>query len=153
MYRLEFPDQTQRHLGRAIQMQAEHNGDTTFIMYDEVRYSYAEANQKINELAGGLTAAGISAGDRITFFMSSAPEVIFLVLAANKLGALWVPVNTDYKGAWLEDTLNRSHPSMIVTDSDHSRLIADLQAQLEGAQLVVLGDANGLRDAVDFRGL
>ena len=153
MYRLEFSDISQRHLGRAIALQAEHNGDTTFIMFDETRYSYAEANQRVNELAAGLAGLGIEKGDRVAFFMASSPEVIFLVLATNKLGAVWVPVNTDYKGAWLEDTLNRSRPKLIVTDADHALLIAAVQSQLATEHYAVLGDAGGVQGGLDFNTL
>ena len=86
MYRPQFSDPSQRHLGRAIAMQAQHNGNATFIMFNDTRYSYAEANQRVNELAAGLAELGIGRGDRVAFFMASAPEVIFLVLASNKLG-------------------------------------------------------------------
>jgi crotonobetaine/carnitine-CoA ligase len=42
---LEFSDPRERHLGRAIQMQAEQQGDALFIMFGERRYTYAEVNQ------------------------------------------------------------------------------------------------------------
>ena len=29
------------------------------------------------------------------------PEMVLICLALNKLGAIWVPICTDYKGDWL----------------------------------------------------
>ena len=153
MYVPEFEDITQRHLGRAIALQAERNGNTTFIMFDQLRYSYAETNQKVNDLAAGLKREGIGRGSRVAFLMSSCPEVIFLVLAVNKLGAIWVPVNTDYKGVWLEDTLLRSRPALIVTDSAHAQRLSEALSALKDLPVVVFGDAGPLSGTKPFEEL
>ena len=153
MYQLHFPDIRQRHLGRAIQMQAQHNGDTTFIMFDHTQYSYRETNQRVNELAGGLAREGISRGDRVAFFMSSAPEVIFLALAVNKLGGIWVPINSEYKGGWLEDTISRSRPGLLVTDTAHAPLVASALVKLGELKVAVLGAAHDLPGGIGFESL
>ena len=112
---LQFSAPSERHLGRAIQLQAAQHGDKPYLLFDETVYTFAEVNQRVNELAAGLARAGLKAGERLAFYMSSAPEVVFLVLATNKLGAVWVLINTDYKGAWLRDTINSSRPTILVS--------------------------------------
>lgn len=153
MNKLIFPDITQRHLGRAIRMQAEQNGDTTFLHFDARRYSYLETNEQVNRLAEGLKRRGIQRGDHVVFYMHSAPEVMFLVLAVNKLGAIWIPVNTDYKGAWLQDTINRSRPRLLVTDNELAPRIATIQSQLTVESIAVLGDASLVPGATPFEDL
>jgi carnitine-CoA ligase len=153
VYIPEFKDISERHLGKAIALQAEHNGDTIFIMFDETRYTFAQTNEKVNELAQGLKQAGVGVGDRVAFFMSSCPEVLFLVLAVNKLGAVWVPVNTDYKGVWLQDTIERSRPKILVTDTAHAERLAEVQQDIPGIQLVALGNSLDLNGAIDFESL
>ena len=150
MNKLQFTTKSERHIGRAIQRQAQQQGDQQFILCGEQRYTFAEVNQRVNELAAGLAAAGLKAGDRLAFYMSSAPEVIFLVLATNKLGAVWVPVNTDYKGAWLEDTIQRTRPAVLVSDSQHLARLAEVAAALEGVTIVVHGEHDGLPGAISL---
>ena len=150
---LEFSDPRERHLGRAIQLQAEQQGDALFIMFGEARYTYAEVNQRVNELAAGLAQAGLQPGARIAFYMSSAPEVIFLVLAANKLGAAWVPINTDYKGAWLQDTINSSRPSILVSDSKQFDRLKEVMDALTVKTLVLHECENALPGAVSLESL
>lgn len=147
---LLFPDISQRHIGRAIALQAEQQGDAPFILYGDVRYSFAEVNRKVNELAGGLAQRGLGIGDRVAFYMNSAPEVIFIALAANKLGALWVPINTDYKGAWLEDTINRSRPHLLITDAYHAARVNDVHESLAVQHIAVLDGPAGIEGAEDF---
>lgn len=157
MNKLEFSDIHDRHLGRAIRMQAEQNGDTLFLQFDTTRYSYFETNEKVNQLAAGLRSLGIGRGDRIAFYMSSAAEIMFLVLATNKLGAIWVPINTDYKGMWLEDTINRSRPSLFVTDSAHAERVNEVREQLAVKNIAVLtggdSDESAIKGAMNFNDL
>ena len=148
MNKLQFSTTNERHIGRAIQRQAQQQGDALFIMCGAQRYTFAAVNQRVNELAAGLAAAGLKAGDRLAFYMSSAPEVIFLVLATNKLGAVWVPVNTDYKGAWLEDTIQRTRPAVLVTDSEHLGRLREVAVALNGMTIAVHGDHSGLPGAI-----
>jgi carnitine-CoA ligase len=150
---LKFDRIEDRHLGRALAMQAAQQPDAPFILFNDTRCTFAEANRQVNELAAGLSELGLGKGDRVTFYMGSAPEVIFLTLAANKLGAVWVPVNSDYKGMWLTDTVNRSRPHIVVTDSEHCERLAQVQGDLEKCRYVVLGDAVTLPGALSFDSL
>ncbi len=43
MYNLELSDIADRHLGRLLELQAKYNGDTIFLINDEQRISFAEA--------------------------------------------------------------------------------------------------------------
>ncbi len=153
MYKLKFTNQEDRHLGRAIQIQAEKNGDTPFLLFDSTRYSYYQTNEKVNQLANGLEKLGIRRGDPIVFYMGSAAEIMFLVLAANKLGAIWIPVNTDYKGAWLEDTINRSCPVLLVTDTEHADRVNQVHKNLKVKNIAVLGDHKVIQGALNFQDL
>ena len=118
-----------------------------FILSGDLRMTFAEVNARVNDLAGGLAARGLGPGERLAFFMNSGPEVIFLALAVNKLGAIWVPVNTDYKGAWLEDTIVRSRPHVLVTDSEHAGRLAEVRDRLDVEHILVQGDAGVLTGA------
>lgn len=133
-----------RHLGRALRDQARAIGDRPCLLFGSVRYSYAEANQRVNDLAAGLARRGIAPGDRVAFYMDACPEVIFLALAANKLGAVWVPVNGDYKGEWLSESVRRSRPALLVTDAGHSARLADVRGALGELPVACLGETGAL---------
>ena len=153
MNRLEFDDIHDRHLGRAIRMQAEQNGDTRFLVADETAYTFFEVNRKVNQLAAGLRALGLGRTDRVIFYMTSAPEVMFLVLAVAKLGAVWVPVSSEYKGPLLSETINRGRAKLLVTDDEHAARIAEVRGQLSIDHIAVLGETARLPGALEFGGL
>lgn len=153
MNKVHFPDIAERHLGRAIRMQAAQNGDTRFLVFDRKAFTYYQTNSIVNRLAWGLKQLGVSRGDRVVFYMASAPEIMFLVLAVNKLGAVWVPINTDYKGDWLLETINRCRAALLVTDEGHAERIACIQKEIAVNHTAVLGDPSRLSGSVPFDAL
>jgi crotonobetaine/carnitine-CoA ligase len=153
--KLDLSNTRDRNLGRILQLQAEQNGETDFLITDEHRISFAEAEHMCNCLAAGFKAYGIGAGDRVAIYMGNRPEMVLLALALNKLGAIWVPTNTDYKGEWLLDTLLRSQCKMLITDKPLQSRLAEIQGRLDGVQVALLGDisASPLSNPVSYEEL
>jgi crotonobetaine/carnitine-CoA ligase len=147
MYELKLEDNADRHLGRILELQAEHNGDTVYLITDTDRITYAEANDFSDRLASGFAALGIGKGDRVAFLVANRPELVLMCLALNKLGAIWVPICTDYRGEWLRDALSRSRPAMMVVDTEHLERLRDVREGIDCDTLVVLED-----DAADSEG-
>jgi crotonobetaine/carnitine-CoA ligase len=135
---LDLTDPESRIFPKILRKQAEMNGDTEFLVGDEIRITYAEAESITNALAGGLAKLGVEKGDRVALFMGSRPEMVLLTLAINKLGAIWIPICTDYKGEWLIDTLKRSRTSLLITDSEFQDRIVSIRDPLGESDLVVL---------------
>lgn len=151
MYQLELNDIADRHLGRILELQAQHNGDTVFLINDEQRITFAAAQELSNRLASGFRALGIGRGDRVCFFMGNLPELVLMCLALNKLGAIWVPICTDYKGGWLQQTIARSEPQLLVTDSEHAQRLAAVLDDMPPLPIVVLGaNTDDLPDAIAY---
>jgi crotonobetaine/carnitine-CoA ligase len=150
---LQLSEPSERHIGRAIQRQAQQHGDRPWLLFGDAVFTFAQVNQRVNELAAGLSRLGLQAGERIAFYMSSAPEVIFLVLAANKLGAVWVPINTDYKGTWLVDTVNGSRPTVLVSDAAHADRVAAVRDDLTVPVFVMRGGEDAIPGALTLDSL
>lgn len=140
-----------RHLGRILQLQAEQNGSTEFLIDDNQRITFAEAERLTNCLASGFKELGVGAGDRVSLLMSNVPEMVLLCLALNKIGAIWVPVCTDYKGQWLLDTLSRSRSKALITDSSLASRVEDVRGDLQIDRYITLD--GGLSDAVSYEWL
>lgn len=141
MNRLELSaDTAGRTFPRILRAQAQQAGDSIFLITDTQRISFADADRITNSLAAGLQALGLGEGDRMALYMGNRPEMVLLALAANKLGAIWTPINTDYRGQWLQDALQRTDCRVLVTDNDFQQRIADIRDQSGRAALVVLSD-------------
>ncbi|MBA6413699.1 AMP-binding protein [Parahaliea sp. F7430] len=139
---IDLSSPSDRNLSRVLALQAQHNGDTCFLASGEMRYSFKDSNVIVNRYASGLKKLGIAAGDRVAIYMGSCVEYVFLTLAINKLGAIWVPINTDYRGDWLLDSINDSLAQLIVSDTEHLSALTKVFAKLNCKKLLVKGDNN-----------
>ncbi len=126
MNRLDLSDTRQRTFPAILARQAQENGDTAFLVDETRSFSYAQCEQISAALAAGMREIGVSKGDRIGLYLGNCPEFVLLTLAANKLGAIWVPVNTDYRGEWLRDTLERSACTLLFVDAERFERLQEL---------------------------
>jgi fatty-acyl-CoA synthase len=79
----------------------------------EVRLSYHQYRDVVNQLAKGLMALGVEKGDHIAVWASNVPEWIFLELALAKIGGVLVTVNTNYRAAEIEYVLRQGDIKML----------------------------------------
>lgn len=142
MNRLDLGNAANRTMGRVLQMQAEQAGDLIYLRDENRELSFGDVNRRVNALAAGLADLGVGRGDRVCFFMGAAIEVVLLVLAVNKLGAVWIPINTDYKGEWLRELLQASRPRAIVVDAPLAGRLAKALDGVPHEHVVLLGAAD-----------
>jgi crotonobetaine/carnitine-CoA ligase len=123
---LALDDPRERLLGRALRRQAELRPEAPFLRADARVYGFGEVNALANACAAGLRRLGVGRGDSVALLMESAPECVVAALGANKLGAVWVPANTDYKGVWLREALEGSRARVLVADAALLPRVAEL---------------------------
>jgi crotonobetaine/carnitine-CoA ligase len=126
MHALKLKGPQQRTIGNVARYQAEAIPDVKAIVTEGESYTYSELNEKANAYAAGFSALGIGHGDTVCILMDSCPEFIFVVYGLSKLGAIWVPINTDYRGEWLSMTFADSLSKTLVTDSKYLKKVEDL---------------------------
>lgn len=103
--------------GWYLQQQAQKRPDKLFLQYEDVRYSYAEFNQWVNQIAHKLSASGVSEGDCVAVMFENSPELIASVFAINKIGAIAGLINHKQTGAVLLHSFNTIQPKLILSDS------------------------------------
>jgi crotonobetaine/carnitine-CoA ligase len=150
MNRLDLSQPDERLIHRALRRQAEQVGDAPFMLADERHFTFAEVDRRADELAAGLRALGVERGDAVAVLMESSAEFVLLTFAVNRLGAVWVPANVDYKGEWLQRSLADSRARVLVVDA---ALWPRVRGLGDGARFahVVVCDESGL-DALAGRG-
>ena len=69
---------------RAVWLASVAHGDKTFLVYEDERYSFAEAHRIVNALAQRLGTYGVQPGDRVAIAMRNYPEWAFAFWAAHR---------------------------------------------------------------------
>jgi long-chain acyl-CoA synthetase len=64
--------------------------------------TYAQLDERSNRLARALRSAGVRSGDRVAHLDRTAPEIVELLFATSKIGAVTVPLNWRLAPAELE---------------------------------------------------
>ena len=82
--------------------------DKEAIVYGERRIPYRALNDRVNGLAKGLLDLGTQKGDIVAILLYNCPEYIEITFAANKIGAVWLPLNFRLTGPELAYILNNA---------------------------------------------
>jgi crotonobetaine/carnitine-CoA ligase len=132
-----------RTFANLIAAQAERHGDRSFLLFEDRRFSYADAHLVSNRVANGLAAAGVGHGDHVAFFLDNKPEVLWLHFACAKIGAVPVPINTAAKGELLAYYLTNSDSVAIVLDAAVAGRFLAVEATCPKLRLaVIVGDGS-----------
>ncbi|MGH7803739.1 MAG: AMP-binding protein [Candidatus Binatia bacterium] len=102
-----------------LREQARRQGDRTFTTFKEgASLSFAGLDRESDALAAGFAALGVTAGDRVFGLLWNEPELLLAFFATNKLGAIFVPINTELRGAFLEHQVKNSAPRIVIVSAD-----------------------------------
>ena len=123
---LDMRDSRQRTLGRLLLGQAQAIPELPAVMTQSDTCTYGQLNDRANDFAAGFAALGVKRGDTVSLFMSSCIEFVFIVYGLSKLGAIWVPVDTNCKGEGLRELFESSCSKVLVTGQQHLPRIAEL---------------------------
>jgi long-chain acyl-CoA synthetase len=121
---------------------ADKHGDRVALLHGDRHASYAELDERSNRLAQALLASGVGKGSRVAYLDRTAPEVIELLFAASKIGAVLVPLNWRLAPRELAVILEDAQPSVLIAGGTYAAVAEDLVAALSPTpELVVVAEA------------
>ncbi len=130
-----------RTLGEWLEHWAKETPDKEYIVYSDrnLRFSWKQMNQRVDEMAKGLLAIGVEKGSHVGIWAANVPDWLTLLYACAKIGAVYVTVNTNYKQNELEYLCQNSdmHTLCIVDgekDSDFVEMTYRMLPELRSCQ-------------------
>lgn len=127
-------------LPEVLDHQAENLGDQDFLVLAGRPLTYRGLRDKSLRVAAGLAALGVGFGDRVAIMMSACPEWVVTWFAANRLGAVVVPVNTAYRGEFLANQLNDSATSVLAVERGLLDRVAAVADGVTGLRRIFVRD-------------
>ncbi len=128
-------------LGEVLARQAAVSPGKDFIVYPDrnLRFTYAQFDERVNTLARGLLAIGIAKGDHVGIWATNVPDWLTYLFALGRIGAITVTVNTAYRLAELECLLRQSDMKTLCLisgfrDSDYVGMVNELVPELRSCQ-------------------
>ena len=128
-------------LGNYFEKQVAIDPDHEFIIYPDrnLRFTYGQFNERVNNLAKGLLAIGITKGDHVGIWAKNVPDWLTFMFATAKIGAVLVTVNTAYKSHEVEYVLKQSDMKALAMidsyrDVDYLEIINELVPELKTSE-------------------
>ena len=84
-------------------------------------YSFSKLLDLVERAAGALTRAGASKGDTVAVYLSMVPEAVVAMLAAARIGAIYVPIFSGFGTEAVASRLEASDPTVVVTADGYTR--------------------------------
>src|SRR4051812_4461463 len=109
--------------------------------------SFAELDRGAARMANGLAALGLAAGDRLVALLDNSEDFVLAMIAANRLGAIFVPVNTAYRGEFLRHQLADCEAAIAICEPDYLAALLPLSPELPRLQTILVRQGRGEADA------
>jgi long-chain acyl-CoA synthetase len=92
--------------------------DKPAILFEGASLTYRDLNARIHRLATALTANGVGRGQCVALYLPNIPPFAICYLAAVRIGAIALSINSMYKSEELNYILNDSGSVLIVTTGE-----------------------------------
>jgi acetyl-CoA synthetase len=77
--------------------------------------TFRELAEQVNRAANGLRALGIGKGDRVGIYLPMLPETAIAMLAAGRIGAIFIPIFSGYGPEAAASRLNDAEAKLLIT--------------------------------------
>ena len=110
--------------------------------------TYEQLARAVRRAAAALASRGVRPGERVAIYAPKRIETVVAMLAANTLGAIFVPVNPQLKEAQIEHLVADSGAALFITGAQRLKRLPGLAA-LVGERAMLIEE---LADAIDAPG-
>lgn len=113
------------------------DGEALVVRHQQLRYSWRQLADTVDEHARALLALGLQAGDRLGIWAPNCAQWCITQVATAKIGVILVNINPAYRSAELEYVLKQSGCQWLVCagafkSSDYHGMLQGLLPQLAG---------------------
>ena len=105
------------NVGDSLTRSAAARPDQPAVVDGDRRWSYAEFNGWVNQLAHGLAARGLRRGDALGLASGNSAEFLAVYFACAKLGLVCVPVNLGWRPEEVAYVLDHSGARGLVVET------------------------------------
>jgi acyl-CoA synthetase (AMP-forming)/AMP-acid ligase II len=131
-----------QNLGSLVHEAAIRFSDKTILRFEGSSLSFSELEEHTNQLSNVLEKLGVKAGDRVAVMLGNGFDFPITWLSIAKLGAIMVPVNTQYQHDDLRFVLRDSGAWLLVTSPEYVKLAKQVQPECEILETIAVFGAS-----------
>ena len=127
-------------VGGLLAARSSYAPDSPALIWGDSEFSYKAVDEYATQVASGLLALGLHHGDAVSIFLRNCSEYIFSWYGIVRAGLIEVPINTAYKGQFLQQTVAHSGSRAIITESRLGGALAELGGLPDDVGIVIFID-------------
>jgi fatty-acyl-CoA synthase len=132
------------NLARSLDRNADRTPHEDAIIFRGTRLTHLQLLDRVNALAAAFLEAGVGKGDIVALLMSNRPEFLESALAANRVGAAFLPLNVRLAEPELDYIIRHAGAVAIVTEPGFAAPVAAIGGRLTSPWTVVMvGEGEG----------
>ncbi len=140
-----------RVLSQQLLRAAETHPDSPFLTFGSATTTFGAFDAAVTRVANGLMACGLARQGKLAIFARNSFEFVAFWFGCARMGALYVPINTDYKGAVLQHQLAHAEVTHILIDPEFLGVLSDIVEELPLLKHVILTKATEVPAALAAR--
>lgn len=126
----------------ALQRAVSEAPDHVFLDFGGDLYTYSDVDRLSTRFAHALSDLGVAPGATVAALLDNNIDQIVTWLASNKLGAIWVPLNTAYRGDFLRHQIEDSLARIVISEHTYVDAVLSVIPDLDAlGTILVRGDA------------
>jgi len=119
------------NLSRIVERNAGHFPEKSAIRFEGRDLDYAALWRRIEAATRALAGFGVARGDRVAVLAANCPEILVLLLALARLGAILVPLNWRLTASEHRYMLGDCSPKLLFADDEYQAHAESLGAPVE----------------------
>ena len=123
---------------RELWLSSNQFAERDYLVYEDERWTYAEAHRDVASVASWLYAQGVRPGDHVAIAMRNYPEWLVTYWASVSIGAVVVGMNAWWVGAEMAFALADSRPKVLVCDQQRLEQVLTLGSEVDEMTVVAV---------------
>jgi crotonobetaine/carnitine-CoA ligase len=144
------PDQSRWTLPQVLRDRAASSPDKVYLSAPtwDLTLTYAQTLSIAERVGSGLLTRGHQPGDRVVLMMPNNPEYLYAWFGSSVAGMVEVPINTAYRGAFLEHQVRTVEPtSAVIVPEFAERFVESKDACTSIRRIFLVGEADEIAAA------
>lgn len=130
-----------RDLNTALATAVQKHPQKVFLRSAGQDVTFADFARDVTALARGLRKIGVKAGGRVLVMMRNSIEMVHTWMATNRVGAIWIPVNTEWKSLTLKNAVISAEAEVAIVDDEFVSQIQET-GQFSDTSIYVRGESH-----------
>jgi long-chain acyl-CoA synthetase len=130
-------------MGYLTTKHARNQPNKTAIVFNDVRLTFKELNDRVCRLGNGLLSLGVRKGDRMGILMTNCHQYVEFYFACFKIGAIATPINFRFAGPEITYVMNNAGVKVLLTGGEFYKTIEEIKEDFYSLEQVICIDDKG----------